>query len=647
MLTPEGAEVADRLILASGDVFAGYTIQQVLGVGGMGAVYLAAHPRLPRSVALKLLHRDLTGDNYVRTRFELEADHVARLEHPNIVTVHDRGQESDQLWIAMQYVESTDAAAAIEIGPLTPDRAVHVIAETAKALDYAHAQEVLHRDVKPANILLESARPGQAGRVLLTDFGIAKAMAETANLTQTGMLVLSLHYASPEQFDNVSLDARTDVYSLGCTLFHLLTGEVPYPGDTLPQLWSGHVHGPIPCPSDISPGVPSAFDAVIARAIAKNREERYATCGELAADARDALRPTRTRGVSPTGKNSNAKPITDQDRSRPGSTVLNLEDAEQVSDITVSGPTRPHSLNFDPSRNDRTVVAAKRRRARPRMRMRQLALGIALGLIAVVAGLYFALKSHEPSDRSDQSILPFTGLSDPSGIAVSLSGDVYVADGNRGRVVKFAAGSDTPTELPFPVMQAVFGVAVTPSGDVYATDTDRFRVLKLAAESQIPIEVGTFDAYSYLYGLVVTPAADVYVTDGTKALKLAAGATVPIELAFAGVKEIFGIAVSATGDVYVTDLYANRVLKLAAGSSIPTALPFTDLRQPRGIAVTAAGDVYVTDHDRVLKLTAGSNTPTELPFIGIKKPYGIAVTTAGDVYITETDSTRVLRLTAS
>ncbi len=286
--------MADRIILHPGDVFAGYAIQRLLGDGGMGTVYRAQDPDLPRSVALKLLHRDLTANDYIRSRFELEAAHAARLEHPNIVTVYRRGRENDQLWIAMQFIDSTDASEVVRDGPLHPAQAVHIVTETAKALDHAHAAGVLHRDVKPANILLERSGPGRPGRVLLADFGIAKALAETAQMTQTGMLVASLQYASPEQFDDVDLDARADVYSLGCTLFHLLTGQVPYPGSTLPQLWAGHVKAPIPKPSELRPGLPPALDAVMARAMAKERGDRYPSCGEFASAARAALHSRST-----------------------------------------------------------------------------------------------------------------------------------------------------------------------------------------------------------------------------------------------------------------------------------------------------------------------------------------------------------------
>lgn len=189
----------------------------------------------------------------------------------------------------MQYIEGTSAGAAIRSGgPQAVDYAVFVIGETAKALDYAHSEGVLHRDVKPDNILLEHDGPGLSGRVLLADFGIAKALSETAHLTQTGMLVASLQYAAPEQFDGAELDVRTDVYALGCTLFHLMTGQPPYPGETLPQLMRGHLMTPVPRASATGPELGSAWDAVFERALAKARDDRYASAGALAAAAKAA-----------------------------------------------------------------------------------------------------------------------------------------------------------------------------------------------------------------------------------------------------------------------------------------------------------------------------------------------------------------------
>ncbi|ORB88560.1 Serine/threonine-protein kinase PknJ [Mycobacterium persicum] len=277
-----------------GQVFAGYRIERLLGVGGMGAVHLAHHPNLPKLVALKLPMRHMSDDDHVRARFLREADHVARLDHPNIVAVYDRGDQDGQLWIAMQYIDGSDAAAALRDGPLPVARAVRIIAETAKALDFAHAAAVLHRDVKPANIMLTRPAAGAPERVLLADFGIAKALDDRTGLTVTGMFHGSLQYAAPEQFDpSITLDARADQYALGCTLYHLLTGSTPYPGHTPEQLMHAHLQLPAPRPSH-SPaapqtGIPEAMDEVIQRALAKDRTQRYPTCGALAADAQHAL----------------------------------------------------------------------------------------------------------------------------------------------------------------------------------------------------------------------------------------------------------------------------------------------------------------------------------------------------------------------
>lgn len=276
--------------LEPGTMFAGYTIERVLGAGGMGSVYAARHPTLPRTVALKVLHPSLTADDYVRTRFEFEADHVARLEHPAIVAVYDRGREGDRLWIAMQLVPGTDAAQLVRDGPVAPARAVRIVEVVAAGLDYAHRAGVFHRDVNPANILLAApSEPGDAERVLLTDFGIAKALDDTVHLTAAGMMVATLRYAAPEQIEGRTIDHRADQYSLGCTLFHLLTGGAPYPGPSPAAIMNGHLNAPVPLPSARLASLPRALDAVIARAMAKRPAARYPSCGAFAQAARAVL----------------------------------------------------------------------------------------------------------------------------------------------------------------------------------------------------------------------------------------------------------------------------------------------------------------------------------------------------------------------
>ncbi|MFE3002668.1 protein kinase [Nocardia sp. NPDC059246] len=273
--------------LEPGEVFAGYQILRKLGAGGMGAVYQARDRDLPRFVALKLLTLP-GGESQHRVRFRREADTVARLQHPNIVTVYARGEEDDRLWISMTFVDGTDVARALRPGAMHPARAVRIIAETAAALDHAHDTGILHRDVKPANILLSDGRPERA---LLTDFGIAKTLDESRQLTQRGEILASFQYAAPERLTRPGeADRRADVYSLGCTLYHMLTGQPPYPGQNVGQIIYGHAYEAVPVPSERNPGLPRGFDELIARAMAKDPGRRFTTCTQMAWSAQQILR---------------------------------------------------------------------------------------------------------------------------------------------------------------------------------------------------------------------------------------------------------------------------------------------------------------------------------------------------------------------
>ncbi|MBF6425652.1 protein kinase [Nocardia cyriacigeorgica] len=290
--------------MREGEVFAGYTIDRQLGRGGMGAVYLARHPRLPRRIALKLLNEELFSDKELRARFEREADLVAQLDHPNIVTVYDRGADDGRLWISMHYVDGVDAA-TVDPHALPPQRAVQIVAETAKALDFAHSRGVLHRDVKPANILLANGGNGQE-RVFLTDFGIARIADEANRLTQTGTFTATLAYASPEQLTGADMDGRSDQYSLACTLYWLLAGSAPYESTHPATVIQGHLQRQPPPVSTARAGLPPSLDAVLARAMAKRPADRFASCSEFAEAARRALAGEDLHRSAPHASHSSA-----------------------------------------------------------------------------------------------------------------------------------------------------------------------------------------------------------------------------------------------------------------------------------------------------------------------------------------------------
>ncbi|OLO98640.1 hypothetical protein BVU76_29800 [Mycolicibacterium porcinum] len=280
-----------------GDEVGGYTIQGVLGRGGMGVVYRAANPTLPRSDAVKVLSAEYSNDAQFRARFEREATVAATLSHPNIVAVYARGKaDNGQLWIAMQYVAGTDADHELRAGTMTPERASHVTAEVAKALDYAHRRGVLHRDVKPANFLITPAEhEGEDERVFLADFGIARAKDDTTHLTTDGTVMASIAYASPEALSGTAVDHRSDIYSLGCSLFRMLTGKTPFAGrGGVEAILTAHLTAPPPRVTDLAPHVPAGFDAVIAKAMAKDPAARYQSARELAEAAAAALADTTT-----------------------------------------------------------------------------------------------------------------------------------------------------------------------------------------------------------------------------------------------------------------------------------------------------------------------------------------------------------------
>lgn len=275
------------MALSPGMTVAGYTIEAVLGAGGMGTVYKARNPALPRSDALKVLSEGLSQDDHFRARFLREADLAATLDHPNIVTVYNRGETEDgQLWIAMQYVDGSDAEKETRARRMTPLRAVHIVGEVAKALDYAHRRQLLHRDVKPANFLLSA----DDERVFLADFGIARALDDATNLTATGMVVATIAYAAPESLSGYTVDGRADIYSLGCSLFDLLTQRSPFGSSGgMAATMAAHLNDPPPRATDLVPDLPAAIDHVIARAMAKNPDDRYQTAGDFAAAAARAI----------------------------------------------------------------------------------------------------------------------------------------------------------------------------------------------------------------------------------------------------------------------------------------------------------------------------------------------------------------------
>jgi serine/threonine protein kinase len=265
-----------------GTPFGRYRLIELIGRGGMGEVWRAYDPTMDRMVALKLLPPNFAGDKVFQERFRREARAAARLDEPHVVPFHDFGEIDGRLYVTMRLIKGRDLQTILADGPLSSERAVRIIDQVAQALHAAHRIGLIHRDIKPSNILL-----AENDFAYLIDFGIARAAGDTG-LTSTGAAIGTWAYMSPERLNTGHADARADIYALTCVLHEALTGQRPYPGDSLEQQIVGHLTSPPPRPSMLQPGVPEAMDAVIATGMAKQPDQRYASTVELARAARDA-----------------------------------------------------------------------------------------------------------------------------------------------------------------------------------------------------------------------------------------------------------------------------------------------------------------------------------------------------------------------
>jgi serine/threonine protein kinase len=269
-----------------GELLGGFRLDREIGRGGMGVVYLAEQVKLGRRVALKVMASDLSADEGYKARFEREARLAAALDHPHVVPLFEAGEAEGLLYLAMRYVDGTDLAALLaRRGGLEPRLAALIARQVGAALDAAHTRGLIHRDVKPANVLV--SEPDGEPHAYLTDFGIAKDSAASTQLTHTGEWVGTLDYIAPEVLDRGRVDARADIYSLGCVLFQTLSGRVPYEGSSIQKMW-GHANEPPPSVAEVNPHVPRALDEVVARAMAKRPEDRFPSAGDLGRAAQAA-----------------------------------------------------------------------------------------------------------------------------------------------------------------------------------------------------------------------------------------------------------------------------------------------------------------------------------------------------------------------
>jgi len=301
--------VTDRPAPGVGETFGGYTIESLLGRGGMGSVYLATHERLGRKVALKLISPELAHDDDFRARFLRESQLAASLDHPNVIPIYDADEFDGILFLAMRYVNGPSLQALLRSrGSLSPAETLRITEQIGGALDAAHAADLVHRDVKPANILIA----GAGEHTYLCDFGLARH-TNSQGMTRTGFFLGSIDYCAPEQIQGRDVDGRVDVYSLGCVVFHCLIGQPPYRRETEFAVLNAHINDPPPAVSTLRPDLPRGIDGVIVTAMAKHRDARYSRAGDVAVALRKALDEKATPADEPTRIAPTPGPAVDQD----------------------------------------------------------------------------------------------------------------------------------------------------------------------------------------------------------------------------------------------------------------------------------------------------------------------------------------------
>ncbi len=339
--------------LQRGSVVGGYRIDELIGRGGMGLVYRATNIALNRIYALKVLAPELAEDEQFRQRFKREMRIAASLHHPNIVGIHYAGEHEGLLFFVMDYVTGTDLREILlKHGAIEPARAVDLLEQSASALDAAHRRGLVHRDVKPANILI-TVKDGEE-HAYLTDFGLAKKFDTASGLTVKGSVVGTVDYMAPEQITGARTDARTDIYALGCVFYQMLTGRVPYERDNSVATLFAHVHEPPPpLEGDITDTYP-AFAPVLEQAMAKEPSERYFSAGDFARDAAAALRGMRDTSSPTIVGTGEATPLVGP--AEPTGLIELREAMPRGEADDATAPTQPPETTLAPSEPDATAI---------------------------------------------------------------------------------------------------------------------------------------------------------------------------------------------------------------------------------------------------------------------------------------------------
>ncbi len=629
---------------STGQQFGSYKLDEVLGRGGMGVVFRAEHTHLNRTVALKVLAPELSADANFRARFLHESRTAAALDHPNVVTVYDAGEWEGSLYLAMRLVPGEDLSSVLSRrGVLSGEESLAMLSQVADALDAAHAAGLVHRDVKPGNVLVDG------NRCFLTDFGLTKqTQSDMTAMTATGVFLGTPDYAAPEQVSGAKVDARTDVYALGGVLHQCLTGSRPFPRDSQIAVLYAQLHEPPPRPSETRPGLPAALDDVIARALAKAPSHRYATCNELIEAARKALAghtaPTRAAAPAPTALGAPATPAHPEPATpAAGGVPPTAPGAPQTSATAALGPEPPTTT---PPPEYTTV-----RRGRSRAPLFAL---LALGVVAVIAAVVLLAGGGDDTSKdaggggggaqgggdasSQPKVVDSTEVgARPFGVAAG-EGVNWVANNDDDTVTRITPDGASRTDInvgnkPFGVTRAGGAVWVVNTGSDSVTRID---VKTGKASDEIPVGKSPFFAAADESSVFV---ANGEPGDGTiSVLDARSGKPVGDPIQVGG--ELRGIASSGSA-IWVADKSTNTVKRIVNNRVVKTIKVG---KNPVSVAF-GANALWVTnkESDTVSRVDlSGSGNKVRTIRVG-EEPYGAAFG-AGFAWITNVADNTVMRL---
>jgi DNA-binding beta-propeller fold protein YncE/predicted Ser/Thr protein kinase len=598
-------------VLSQGAEFAGYRIDGIAGQGGMGVVYRATQTRLSRTVALKVITPDLASQGDFRERFERESRLAASIDHPNVLPVYEAGEADGRLFIAMRFVEGTDLAALIEReGALDPARGARIVAQIGSALDAAHRRGLVHRDVKPANVLVTGEDEEHA---YLADFGVSKSSQSGQALTRTGAVIGTLSYIAPELIQGGSAGPSSDIYALGCLLFHTVTGTRPFERESEAAVMFAHLNEEPPLASALNPAA-APLDDVIRWAMAKDPAQRPASAGELGRAAVAAVGP----GAAPVGELTRPSPLRPAPDTKPGTG-------------DDGGAGRGRGLRI-------ALISV-------------LVIGVAAAALAVLgvfggggddtkkAGTTTPAKGPEPVAR----VLATIKVGDvPDGVATN-RGTVFVTNVNDGTMSRIDALGERVLGEPLQVGTQPRGV-VAGKGVVWVAARGDNQVVRFDTSSDPPVQSGTIQVKASPQALSIGRQLIWVANTGNASVSRVdrASPTIlgePVAVGGAPTALFVGRA-----SVWVTSHRENTLTRIDAATAEPVGRPIPVGIKPDGV-VEAAGSVWVTNSgdDTVTRLVAATGKPQGAAIPVGHNPQGITKG-FGSIWVVNGDDNSVTRL---